>query len=58
MKARQEKKLVLIASLPRNDAELARAVRDAGADAVKIHMNVHHHATTQLLVPLMKNEKN
>ncbi len=44
-KAHQEKKLVLIASLPRNDAELARAVQDAGADAVKIHMNVHHHAS-------------
>jgi hypothetical protein len=45
IKARKEKKLVLIASLPRNDADLARAALDAGADAVKIHINVHHHAS-------------
>ena len=44
VKARKAKKLVLIASLPRNDASLAKVALDAGADAVKIHINVHHHA--------------
>lgn len=58
MKARQEKKLVLIASLPRNDAELARAVRDAGADAVKIHMNVHHHASNTTFGSLDEEREN
>jgi hypothetical protein len=58
MKARKEKKLVLIASLPRNDAELARAVLDAGADAVKIHMNVHHHASNTTFGSLDEEREN
>lgn len=47
LKAVAEKKrpLALIASLPRNDPELAQAALDAGVDAVKIHINVHHHAS-------------
>lgn len=45
IKAKKAKKLVLIASLPRNDASLAKVALDAGADAVKIHINVHHHAS-------------
>jgi hypothetical protein len=35
----------LIVSLPGNDVELARAAADAGADALKVHMNVFHHAS-------------
>jgi hypothetical protein len=35
----------LYVSLPRNDVELARAAADAGADALKVHMNVHHTAS-------------
>lgn len=35
----------LIVSLPGNDVELARAAADAGADALKVHMNVYHHAS-------------
>ena len=35
----------LIVSLPRNDIGLARAAADAGADALKVHMNVTHHAS-------------
>ncbi len=35
----------LIVSLPRNDIELARAAAGAGADALKVHMNVSHHAS-------------
>lgn len=44
-KAKKDGKLVLIASLPKNDPELAKVVLDAGADVVKIHINVHHHAS-------------
>jgi hypothetical protein len=35
----------LVVSLPRNDVELARAAVQAGADALKLHMNVHHEAS-------------
>src|SRR5207237_10168995 len=35
----------LVVSLPRNDVELARAAEQAGAQALKVHMNVHHHAS-------------
>lgn len=45
VKARKAKSLVLIASLPRNDVRLAKIALGAGADAVKIHINVHHHAS-------------
>jgi len=43
--ADHKRPLVLIASLPRNDPELAKAALEAGADVVKIHINVHHHAS-------------
>jgi len=56
--AKKERKLVLIASLPRNDVELAKAVLDAGADAVKIHMNVHHHASNTTFGTLDEERKN
>ncbi len=41
----QKRPMVLIASLPRNAPELATAALDNGADVVKIHINVHHHAS-------------
>lgn len=37
--------MALIASLPRNDPELARAALEHGADAVKVHVGLHHHAS-------------
>lgn len=37
--------LSLLVSLPRNDETLARAAVDAGADALKVHMNVGHRAS-------------
>ena len=40
-----EKKLTLIVSLPANDVELAKAAIEAGADMVKIHLNVEHRAS-------------
>jgi hypothetical protein len=36
---------LLIVSLPRNDAALARAAASAGADLLKVHINVHHRAS-------------
>ena len=40
-----QKKLVLIMSLPRNDPAWCRAAFEAGADAVKVHINVTHRAS-------------
>ena len=40
-----EKKLTLIMSLPHNDPSLCRAAFEAGADAVKVHINVDHRAS-------------
>jgi hypothetical protein len=37
--------MLLIVSLPRNDLDLARAAAEAGADFVKVHMNVEHRAS-------------
>lgn len=36
---------LLVVSLPRNDGSLARAAREAGADALKTHVLVHHRAS-------------
>lgn len=41
----ETKKMVLIMSLPQNDPDLCRAAFDAGADAVKVHINVDHRAS-------------
>lgn len=35
----------LVMSLPKNDPELARVAWENGADAVKVHINVHHQAS-------------
>jgi hypothetical protein len=40
-----DRRPLLIVSLPRNDVALARAARDAGADALKVHVNVRHLAS-------------
>jgi hypothetical protein len=41
----QKADMGLLVSLPRNDAELARAAVDGGADALKVHINVRHAAS-------------
>lgn len=41
----EEKEFVLLVSPPRNDPELAQAAFYAGADAIKVHVNVHHRAS-------------
>jgi len=40
-----ESRPALIVSLPRNDPDLAKAAASAGADALKVHINVHHDAS-------------
>jgi len=39
------RKLTLVVSLPANDAVLARAALEEGADGLKVHMNVGHRAS-------------
>lgn len=39
------KKLTLIMSLPENNPEFAKIAFDNGADVVKMHVNLHHHAS-------------
>jgi len=48
----QEQKLGLFVSLPRNDAELARAAIAGGADSLKVHINVSHAASGTSFGPL------
>lgn len=40
-----EEKMTLAVSLPRNDYKLAKEMWENGADAIKVHINVHHHAS-------------
>ena len=40
-----DQRFVLLVSLPRNDVACALAAQEAGADAIKVHLNVHHHAS-------------
>ncbi len=48
----QSSKPCLIVSLPGNNVEMACAAEAAGADAVKVHINVTHHATHLTFGPL------
>ncbi len=41
----QSSKPCLIVSIPGNTVDLARAAEAAGADAIKVHINVTHHAS-------------
>jgi hypothetical protein len=40
-----DRRPLLIVSLPRNDPSLARAAKEAGADMLKVHINVRHLAS-------------
>lgn len=40
-----DRRPLLIVSLPRNDIALAHAAKDAGADVLKVHVNVRHLAS-------------
>ncbi|MFA7076033.1 MAG: hypothetical protein WC152_05125 [Candidatus Izemoplasmatales bacterium] len=41
----KENKMTLVASLPRNDYNLAKLAWESGADAIKVHVNVFHNAS-------------
>jgi hypothetical protein len=47
MRLRQilDERFAIMVSLPRNDLALARAAEEAGADTMKVHLNVHHRAS-------------
>ncbi|WP_342553906.1 hypothetical protein [Paenibacillus sp. FSL R7-0652] len=47
-----QKPLSLIVSLPANDPALARAAKEEGADALKVHYNVGHRASGSHFGPL------
>lgn len=36
---------VLVVSLPRNEVDLAEAALEGGADGLKVHLNLEHHAS-------------
>lgn len=42
---RLDERFLLLVSLPRNCPALARAAVEAGADAIKVHLNCHHFAS-------------
>lgn len=44
----------LIVSLPENSLEMAQAAAAAGADAIKVHMNVEHRASGTYFGPFAK----
>jgi len=51
------KGFALLVSLPRNDPALAREAREAGADALKIHLNLHHRASGTTFGPWEKERE-
>ena len=42
----ESRRMTLIMSLPANDVDFAKAALDAGADVLKIHINLNHHASS------------
>jgi len=47
----------LVVSLPRNEVQFAEAAQAGGADAVKVHINVHHHASGTVFGSLREESK-
>lgn len=47
----------LIVSLPANSIEMARAAAEAGADVIKVHMNVEHRASGNTFGTLEENKE-
>jgi hypothetical protein len=52
----KRKKLSLLISLPANDANLAQAALEEGADGLKVHFNVGHRASGNHFGPLEQYE--
>lgn len=55
--ALETNKMTLIMSMPVNDPEVMRAALDAGADVVKVHVNLMHRASGNSFGTLAENEK-
>ena len=53
----KEKPMTLVLSMPRNDAALCRAAFEAGADVVKVHSNLSHHASGMQFLPFEQYEE-
>ena len=51
------KKMCLIASLPENKYEFAKAAWEAGCDAIKVHMNFWHRASGNTFGTLEENRE-
>lgn len=47
----------LVVSLPRNDVSLAQAAWENGADVVKVHINLKHHASSTQFGSLFEEKK-
>lgn len=45
MQLLSRERLTLLVSLPQNSAEMAKAAVTGGAEALKVHLNVHHDAS-------------
>ena len=52
----RQKPMTLIMSLPANDPEMCRAAFAAGADVVKCHINLSHHASGTLFDTFEKSK--
>lgn len=50
-------KMCLIASIPQNNYELAKAAWEAGADAIKVHINIWHRASGNSFGSLEENRE-
>jgi len=48
---------MLVVSLPRNEVQFAQAAQAGGADAVKVHINVHHHASGTVFGSLQEEQE-
>lgn len=51
------KKMCLIASIPENNYEFAKAAWEAGVDAIKVHINVWHRASNNTFGALEDNKE-
>lgn len=51
-----EQSFSLIVSLPANDIEFVEAAKEGGADGIKVHMNVFHHASGTSFGTLKDND--
>ena len=53
----KKSKMVLIASLPENSYELAKCAWEAGADAIKVHVNVWHRASNNTFATIEEQKE-